>query len=102
MRAVAEAIYESASSLALLPSGTSNVLARNVDLALDDLKDSIHTAFTGQDRQIDLADGDRKNKRSERLADLVRDDFGVVHGEGDRTGENHRDQHCDKHIHVLT
>ncbi|HEY5222380.1 MAG TPA: diacylglycerol kinase family protein [Microbacteriaceae bacterium] len=55
VRAVAEAVYDSGASLALLPSGTGNLLARNLDLALDDLEGSIHTAFTGQDRQIDLA-----------------------------------------------
>jgi diacylglycerol kinase (ATP) len=55
VRAVAEAVYDSGASLALLPSGTGNLLARNLDLALDDLEDSIHTAFTGQDRHIDLA-----------------------------------------------
>jgi len=63
VRAVAEAVYDSGASLALLPSGTGNLLARNLDLTLDDLEQSIHTAFTGQDRHIDLA-----------LVDIRRDD----------------------------
>ena len=41
-------------ALALLPSGTGNLLARNLKLTLDDLEHSIHSAFTGEDRQIDL------------------------------------------------
>jgi diacylglycerol kinase (ATP) len=41
-------------SLALLPSGTGNLLARNLNLTLNDLGHSIETAFTGQNRQIDM------------------------------------------------
>jgi len=55
VRAVAEAVHEKDVSLALLPSGTGNLLARNLKLTLDDLEHSIHSAFTGEDRQIDLA-----------------------------------------------
>jgi diacylglycerol kinase (ATP) len=53
--AVAEALYGSNASLALLPSGTGNLLARNLDLTLADVEHAVHTAFTGQDRAIDLA-----------------------------------------------
>lgn len=54
VRAVAEAMQESDVALALLPSGTGNLLARNLKLTLDDLEHSIHSAFTGDDRAIDL------------------------------------------------
>lgn len=54
VRAVAEAVRARPVSLALLPSGTGNLLARNLKLTLDDLEHSIHSAFTGEDRQIDL------------------------------------------------
>jgi diacylglycerol kinase (ATP) len=54
VRAVAEGMRGSSIPLALLPSGTGNLLARNLDLTLDDLTHSIHTAFTGDDRSIDL------------------------------------------------
>ena len=54
VRAVAEVVRESEAALALLPSGTGNLLARNLDLTLNDLEHSIHTAFAGTDREIDM------------------------------------------------
>jgi diacylglycerol kinase (ATP) len=54
VRAVAEGLRDSSIPLALLPSGTGNLLARNLDLELDDLEHSIHAAFTGDDRAVDL------------------------------------------------
>jgi len=54
VRAVAEGMRGSGVPLALLPSGTGNLLARNLDLTLDDLEHSIRTAFTGEDRHVDL------------------------------------------------
>jgi len=54
VRAVAEGLHESGVPVALLPAGTGNLLARNLELALSDLEDSVRTAFTGRDRRIDL------------------------------------------------
>lgn len=54
VRAIAEELHGSDASLALLPSGTGNLLARNLKLVLDDLEYSIRAAFTGEDRQIDI------------------------------------------------
>ena len=56
VRMVAEAIQKAGSStpLALLPSGTGNLLARNLDLTLDDVPNALETAFRGEDRAIDL------------------------------------------------
>ncbi len=54
VRAVAEALRDTGVSLALLPSGTGNLLARNLELPLTHLDSSVETAFTGVDRVIDL------------------------------------------------
>jgi diacylglycerol kinase family enzyme len=66
VRAVAEAVREHDVALALLPSGTGNLLARNLKLTLDDLEHSIHSAFTGDDRAIDIG-----------LVDIRREDSSV-------------------------
>jgi diacylglycerol kinase family enzyme len=54
VRAVAEALRGTGVPLALLPSGTGNLLARNLELTLGDVPNSLTTAFTGADRSIDL------------------------------------------------
>ncbi len=53
VRAVAEAMGEHDVALALLPSGTGNLLARNLELTLDDTEHSLRCAFGGDDRTID-------------------------------------------------
>jgi diacylglycerol kinase family enzyme len=69
VRAAAEGLRGSDVPLSLLPAGTGNILARNMELSLSDLPDSVRTAFTGHDRRIDLgiveverADGTRETK----------------------------------------
>ncbi|WP_349898934.1 diacylglycerol/lipid kinase family protein [Parafrigoribacterium soli] len=54
VRAVAEGLRDSGVPIALLPSGTGNLLARNLNLPLNSMEDSIEAAFTGADRTIDL------------------------------------------------
>lgn len=54
VRAVAEALRSTDVPLALLPQGTGNLLARNLDLPLTDLEASVELAFSGVDRPIDL------------------------------------------------
>ena len=68
VRVVAEVLRGSGVPLALLPSGTGNLLARNLDLTLDDAGHSLRSAFTGENRPIDMAvidirDGDQKVRR---------------------------------------
>lgn len=58
VRAVAEGLRGTSTALALLPSGTGNLLARNLDLSLNHLPESVATAFTGKDRAIDLGIAD--------------------------------------------
>lgn len=54
VRAVAEGMRGSGVPLALLPAGTGNLLARNLELTLDHLEESVSTALTGEDRELDL------------------------------------------------
>jgi diacylglycerol kinase (ATP) len=54
VRAVVEAVRGRDVAIALLPSGTGNLLARNLDMSLDDVPGSIRAAFAGEERRIDL------------------------------------------------
>lgn len=54
VRAVAEALRDSAVPISLLPSGTGNLLARNLDLNLSNLDACVETAFAGNAHSIDL------------------------------------------------
>lgn len=54
VRAVAEALRHTGVPLAVIPSGTGNLLARNLGLALNNHIESILVAFAGADRPIDL------------------------------------------------
>ena len=69
VREVAEALAESKSSctLGLVPTGTGNVLARNLNLSLTDLEGCVKRALTGNRHPLDLglvrtidADGQRR------------------------------------------
>lgn len=54
VRAVAEVVSGSGTAFALLPSGTGNLLARNLGLPLDDVGAAIDVAYAGEDRAIDV------------------------------------------------
>ncbi|MCS5717599.1 diacylglycerol kinase family protein [Herbiconiux sp. CPCC 205763] len=54
VRSVAEALRDTDVSLGLLPVGTGNLLARNLDLNLTNVEQAVTAVFTGQDRRIDL------------------------------------------------
>lgn len=58
VRSVAEVLRGSGMPLALLPSGTGNLLARNLNLTLDDVRHSLQSAFDGDDRRIDVGVAD--------------------------------------------
>lgn len=53
IRAVAEGMHTSRMPLAIVPTGTGNLLARNLGL-LTAVDSAVHTAFTGADRAIDV------------------------------------------------
>jgi diacylglycerol kinase (ATP) len=54
VRAVAEGLRGKGVPIALLPSGTGNLLARNLNLPLNSIEQSITIALTGADHPIDL------------------------------------------------
>ncbi|MEE6273993.1 diacylglycerol/lipid kinase family protein [Georgenia wangjunii] len=54
VRAVAEALAGTTTPMALLPLGTGNLLARNLDLPLGDQREMVTVALTGRDRPMDL------------------------------------------------
>ncbi|WP_345762365.1 diacylglycerol/lipid kinase family protein [Diaminobutyricibacter sp. McL0608] len=68
VRAVVEALADTDVPLAILPAGTGNLLARNLDLTIDDLAESVRIAFTGADRRIDVV-----------RIDIRREDNAITH-----------------------
>jgi diacylglycerol kinase (ATP) len=54
VRAVAEGLIGTPAAMALLPQGTGNLLARNLDLPLGDIDAQLRIALEGLDRTIDV------------------------------------------------
>lgn len=79
VRAIVEAVRGTTVPVALLPSGTGNLLARNLHLTLNDLTHSVHTAFTGNDRHIDLGviDIEREDRSRTRHVFVVMAGMGM-------------------------
>lgn len=79
VRAVAEEMRGTGIPLALLPSGTGNLLARNLELTLDDVATSVDAAFNGVDRKIDVGviDIRREDGTTDQHAFLVMAGLGI-------------------------
>lgn len=79
VRAVAEAVRGHDTPVALLPSGTGNLLARNLKLTLDDMPNSVRAAFTGTNRSIDLGviDIERDDRSRDRHVFVVMAGMGI-------------------------
>ncbi len=58
VRAVAEVVQDGETPFALIPSGTGNLLARNLGMPLNDLAGSVRAAFAGVTRAVDIAVAD--------------------------------------------
>ena len=54
VRMVASVLAGSDTRMGIIPAGTGNLLARNVDIPLEDPAAAMAAALTGQDRQVDV------------------------------------------------
>lgn len=78
IRTVADETYSSGIPLAVVPVGTGNLLARNLGL-MADIEASVHTAFTGTARAIDIGvvELEHEDRRAETHVFLVMTGVGL-------------------------
>ncbi|TAP45035.1 diacylglycerol kinase family protein [Arthrobacter sp. S39] len=64
VRVVAESLAHTGVAMGIIPLGTGNLLARNLDLDVNDLHSNVQTALFGQQRYIDTARMGIENSRT--------------------------------------
>lgn len=89
VRSVAKTLAGTSTPMGLLPLGTGNLLARNLDLSINDPREMVKTALTGKDRAIDvgwvrtelLTEEEEQAALESGKAELVQDEEDLeVHG----------------------
>jgi diacylglycerol kinase (ATP) len=64
VRAVAEVLADTGIPVSLVPSGTGNLLARDLGAPLNDIAASVSVAFTGLDRSVDVGVAELEDGRT--------------------------------------
>ncbi|MGX5694766.1 diacylglycerol/lipid kinase family protein [Agromyces soli] len=79
VRSVAAALRGSGVPMGIVPLGTGNLFARNVDIPVNDVEDAVVLAFSGRDRAVDVlvADIARPDGAEETHASLVMAGIGI-------------------------
>ncbi|ASK66038.1 transcriptional regulator [Brachybacterium avium] len=70
VRAVAGVVLDSGTPLALLPSGTGNLLARNLGLPLGNVTAAVEAAFGGLTRPVDVGVVEFEDEKAARSAEI--------------------------------
>lgn len=84
VRSVASGLVDTQTPLGILPAGTGNVLARNLDLPVDSFDTAVRVALTGRNRRIDVGElliGDT-DQAGEPLGERSRHYFLILAGIG--------------------
>lgn len=79
VRSVAAGLRDSGIPMGIVPIGTGNLFARNVDIPVNDMADAAELAFSGLDRAVDVvvADVTRPNGDTETHISLVMSGIGI-------------------------
>lgn len=78
VRTVAEQLTGTDVALGVVPLGTGNLLARNLDLPINDIEECLRIALTGRQRRIDTVDVRFTHEEGE----VTRQTFTVIGGAG--------------------
>ncbi|WP_194408830.1 diacylglycerol/lipid kinase family protein [Microbacterium cremeum] len=66
VRAVAEVLHGTGIPVALLPTGTGNLLARALDMVINDVEACVAAAFSGDTRSVDVGVAELESESGER------------------------------------